>query len=107
MTTYEWLLIAHLFSVFLLVACSGAVTVLGIAQGRTDSPRVMATLARLSEISERALIYPGYVLALLSGSWLVDDRPRLGRKLARSGRRNARERGRCCFLYSMVSKPGA
>ena len=32
----------------------------------------MATLARLSEISERALIYHGYVLALLFGSWLVD-----------------------------------
>jgi len=72
-TTYEWLLIAHLFSVFLLVAGSGAATVLGIAQGRTDSPRVMATLARLSEISEWALIVPGMVLALLFGTWLVDE----------------------------------
>jgi uncharacterized membrane protein len=72
-TTYEWLLIAHLLGVFLLVAGSGAATVLGIAQGRTDSPRVMATLARLSEIAEYVLIYPGMVLALLFGSWLVDE----------------------------------
>jgi uncharacterized membrane protein len=72
-TAYEWLLLAHLFSVFLLVAGSGAATVLGIAQGRTDNPRLMATLARLSEISEWALIYPGFVLALLFGSWLVDE----------------------------------
>lgn len=73
MTTYEWLLIAHLVGVFLLVAGSGAATLLGVAQGRTQSPKVMATLARLSEISEWALIYPGYLLAILFGSWLVDE----------------------------------
>lgn len=73
MTTYEWLLIAHLVGVFLLVAGSGAATVLGIAQGRTQSPKVMASLARLSEISERVLIYPGFLLAIVFGSWLVDE----------------------------------
>ncbi|MGH2922053.1 MAG: DUF2269 family protein [Gaiellaceae bacterium] len=73
MTTYEWLLIAHLVGVFLLVAGSGAATVLGVAQGRTQSPKVMATLARLSEISEWALIYPGFLLAIVFGSWLVDE----------------------------------
>lgn len=73
MTTYEWLLMLHLLGVFLLVAGSGSATVLGVAQGRTQSPKVMATLTRLSEISEWALIYPGMLLAIVFGSWLVDE----------------------------------
>ena len=73
MTTYEWLLILHLLGVFLLVAGSGAATVVGIAQARTASTAIMAALARLSAISEWGLIYPGMVLAILFGSLLVDE----------------------------------
>jgi uncharacterized membrane protein len=38
-----------------------------------DSGSDVATLARLSEISEWVLIVPGLVPALLFGSWLVDE----------------------------------
>lgn len=73
MSTYEWLLVLHLVGVFLLVAGSGAATVLGIAQTRTSETRVMATLSRLSGIAEWGLIYPGLVVAIAFGSWLVDE----------------------------------
>lgn len=73
MSTYEWLLILHLVGAFLLAAGAGAATVLGIAQTRTGSPRVMATLARLSGVAEWGLILPGALVSLVFGAWLVDE----------------------------------
>lgn len=72
MNTYETLLFLHLVSVALLIGGAGISSACGIAYGKTNDTKLIATLAGLSSRAEYTATVPGAIGAIVFGTWLAD-----------------------------------
>lgn len=73
MSLYEVLLFLHILGAFLMVAAAGLSTATGIVAARTTNPRTMTTLLDLQARAEWFGTTPGALVAVIFGSWLVDE----------------------------------
>lgn len=73
MTKYEVLLFLHILGAFLLLAGVGTTTALSVRSAATTSTRVIVWAADLELKAERFAIWPGAILLVVFGTWLVSE----------------------------------
>jgi uncharacterized membrane protein len=72
MTTYDWLLFAHVTGAFCLLGGAVAATVLNLAAQRRERPSEIALLLGLTRGAVGAVV-GGSILTLVFGLWLVHE----------------------------------
>ncbi len=73
MSLEEFLLVAHIFGAFLMVAAAGITTAAAVMADRAKTPAEIVTWLDLQRVSETFITTPGAIIALVFGSWLVSE----------------------------------